>query len=71
MARAYRRSTLAGARGPGRDFVLINSAAALIAADRAISLKEGVQIAAESIDSGAAARVLEEFVAVTRSFAGD
>ena len=65
------RGIFAGARGPGRDFVLINSAAALIAADRAISLKEGVQIAAESIDSGAAARVLEEFVAVTRSFAGD
>jgi anthranilate phosphoribosyltransferase len=63
------RAIFGGAQGPDRDFVLINAGAALLAADRASDLKAGVQLAAQAIDSGAATRALDEFVAVSRSFA--
>jgi anthranilate phosphoribosyltransferase len=45
---------LAGQKGPHRDIVLVNAAAALVAAGRAADLRAGVTSAAESIDSGAA-----------------
>jgi anthranilate phosphoribosyltransferase len=48
------REVLAGTPGPRRDVVLINSAAGLVAAGRAADLNEGMRLAAESIDSGAA-----------------
>lgn len=48
------RALLDGARGAYRDAVLLNAAAALVVADKAGSLKDGVALAAESIDSGAA-----------------
>jgi len=57
-----------GEMGPGRDFVLINAGAALLAAERAATLREGVRLAAHSIDSGAARRALEAFVETTRGF---
>lgn len=53
------RETLAGARGPRRDIALVNSAAALAAAGKAASYAEGMRLAAESIDSGAARGKLE------------
>ena len=59
------RALLAGARSPYRDAVLLNAAAALVIADRAADLHEGAAIAAESIDSGAAARKLETLARVT------
>jgi len=49
---------LAGATGPYRDIVLLNAAAALIVAGRATNLPAGVALAAEAIDTGAAAGVL-------------
>ncbi|WP_149538110.1 anthranilate phosphoribosyltransferase [Siccirubricoccus phaeus] len=49
---------LGGARGPYRDIVLLNAAAALIVAGRTESLRAGAALAAEAIDSGAAAAVL-------------
>jgi len=49
------RALLAGAPGAYRDAVLLNAAAALMVAGRAESLPEGAALAAESIDSGAAA----------------
>ena len=55
--------------GPRRDIVLINAAAALVAGGKAHDLKEGVALAAHSIDSGAAARTLERLVAFTRTLA--
>jgi anthranilate phosphoribosyltransferase len=61
------REVLRGARGPKRDIVLINSAAALVAAGRADNLREGVSIAAEAIDSGRAAAKLEALAAYTTS----
>jgi len=61
-------TVLAGQRGPLRDIVLLNSAAALVAADIAADLGEGVSLAAASIDGGAAARALGRFVEVSNSF---
>ena len=50
---------LHGAPGPYRDTVLFNAAAALIVADRAADLREGVHLAARSIDRGDARTALE------------
>ncbi|RHZ92800.1 anthranilate phosphoribosyltransferase [Cereibacter sphaeroides] len=52
-ARAF-RALLDGAPGAYRDAVLLNAAAALVVADRAADLREGVEIATDSILSGAA-----------------
>jgi anthranilate phosphoribosyltransferase len=58
---------LDGARGPFRDIVLLNSAAALIVAGRAQSLGEGVELAAASIDEGKAAQALARLIAVGKA----
>ncbi|MHB1293917.1 MAG: bifunctional anthranilate synthase component II/anthranilate phosphoribosyltransferase [Anaerolineae bacterium] len=57
---------LAGQRGPRRDVVLLNAALALHVAGAAADLTEGMQVAAASIDSGQAARVLDDLVAFGR-----
>jgi len=49
------REILGGSRGPRRDIVLVNAAAGLVAAGLATNLQDAMRIAAESIDSGAAA----------------
>jgi len=59
------RGVLDGKKSPHRDVVLLNAAAALVAARRAKHLSEAVPIAAKSIDSGAAAAKLERLVAFT------
>ena len=51
---------LGGEKGPRRDVVLMNSSAALVVAGIASSLKEGVRLAAHTIDSGQALGVLKE-----------
>ena len=53
MGNAF-RALLDGATGAYRDAVLFNAAAALVVADRAATLTEGVDLARASIDSGAA-----------------
>lgn len=63
------RSILEGQRGPKRDIVLINAAAGLVVADKASSLKEGMSLAADSIDSGAALAKLEALAGFGRSCA--
>ncbi|HLC27948.1 MAG TPA: anthranilate phosphoribosyltransferase [Dehalococcoidia bacterium] len=60
-------ATLKGERGPMRDVVLLNAAAALMAADAVRDLREGARVAQGSIDSGAAARRLAEWANFTRS----
>ncbi|MGE0223085.1 MAG: anthranilate phosphoribosyltransferase [Acetobacteraceae bacterium] len=50
---------LQGAPGPYRDTVLLNAGAALVVADRASDLREGVRLAARSIDRGDALAALE------------
>ncbi|MDQ2067557.1 anthranilate phosphoribosyltransferase [Xinfangfangia sp. CPCC 101601] len=59
------RALLDGASGAYRDAVLLNSAAALVVADHALDLKEGVEMARSSIDSGAAKAKLAALVRLT------
>jgi anthranilate phosphoribosyltransferase len=63
------RRVVAGERGPVRDIVMLNAAAALVAADAVVDLADGVARAAAALDDGAAAAVLERFVAVSRDAA--
>ena len=56
---AVLRSILEGAHGPKRDIVLVNASAALVAAGKALDFGEGMALAAESIDTGAASAKLE------------
>jgi anthranilate phosphoribosyltransferase len=63
-------AVLAGTPGPDRDYVVVNAAAGLVAAGRAASLADGVKVAADSIDSGAAAGVLRKYVDLTRKLGG-
>jgi len=57
------RRLLAGERGAYRDAVLLNTAAALIVAGRAPNLADGAALAAETLDSGAAATLLDRWIA--------
>ncbi|MGX9354422.1 anthranilate phosphoribosyltransferase [Roseobacteraceae bacterium S113] len=59
------RALLDGAPGAYREAVRLNSAAALVVAGKAGDLKEGADMAAESIDSGAAKRAIETLAKVT------
>ena len=59
------RDVLAGKPGPFRDIVLLNTAAALIVGGKVATLKEGVALAAQSIETGAAQRALERLVAIS------
>lgn len=59
------RGVLAGEKNAFRDIVLLNTAAALIVAERVDDLRSGVELAAETIDSGAAVTTLERLVTVT------
>src|SRR5690606_9812564 len=59
------RDVLAGKPGPFRDVVLLNAAAALIVGGKTQSLTEGVELAARSIDSGAAQHALDRLIAIT------
>ncbi|MEY3680410.1 MAG: anthranilate phosphoribosyltransferase [Actinomycetota bacterium] len=61
------RRVVGGDHGAHRDIVVLNAAAGLVVADAAADLTEGVALAAQSIDSGAAARVLERLVAVSNA----
>jgi anthranilate phosphoribosyltransferase len=63
---AIARGVLAGEAGPRREAVVLNAAAALIVAGRAGDLAEGARRARESLDSGAAASVLERVARMTR-----
>lgn len=63
---AITRAVLGGEKGPRRDIVLVNASAALVAAGVAKDFREGVTIAAESIDSGTARRRVEELAAFTQ-----
>ncbi|MCW5775636.1 MAG: anthranilate phosphoribosyltransferase [Phycisphaeraceae bacterium] len=59
------RAVLAGEPGPRRDVTLLNAAAALLVADAAASLAEGLAQAAEAVDSGRARETLETLVQVS------
>ena len=63
---ATTRAILAGGGGPARDIALFNAGAAIYAGGRADSLRDGVESAAQTVDSGAAAACLEGYVALSR-----
>jgi anthranilate phosphoribosyltransferase len=59
------RTILTGEAGPRRDIVVANAAAAIVAAGRAADFLEGAQLAAQSIDSGAARKKIDALIAFT------
>jgi len=61
------REILGGAKSPKRDVVLLNTAAALVAAGRVDHLADAVPLASKSIDSGAAAEKLQRLVRFTNT----
>lgn len=69
-AEAVRR-VLAGDHGAHRNIVVLNAGAAMVVADRATSLAEGIEMACEAIDSGAAAATLQRFADESQAAAAD
>lgn len=59
------RAIFEGEPGPRRDIVMMNAAAAVFVAGRAANLREGVDLATASIDSGAAGEKLEALIEFT------
>ncbi|MBW1960000.1 MAG: anthranilate phosphoribosyltransferase [Deltaproteobacteria bacterium] len=59
------RNILTGKKGPQRNVVALNAAAALMAAGVADNLKEGIRLAESSIDEGAAMKKLKDLVEYT------
>jgi anthranilate phosphoribosyltransferase len=55
-------------KGPRRQAVILNAAGALMVGDKAESLKEGVKLAKEIIDSGLAQDKLNEFTEASHAF---
>ncbi len=60
------RLILEGEKSPRRDVVVLNSALGLVAGGKARGISEGLEIAASSIDSGAAMRKLKDLIETTR-----
>lgn len=67
---AITRAVLEGERGPARDVTVLNAGAALLVAGRADDLRAGCALAAQAIDDGRARAKLDQFLAITQSFAG-
>ncbi|HEV7492266.1 anthranilate phosphoribosyltransferase, partial [Baekduia sp.] len=66
---ATTRAVFAGAEGPDTDLVLLNSGAAIYAAGRTDDLRSGVELARETIASGAATAALQEYVRISTELA--
>lgn len=66
---AILRNVFAGAKGPTRDILVANAAAALLAANRAESIRTAIPLAAAAIDTGRAARLCEWLIKFTRETA--
>ncbi len=62
---AIARDILGGSNGARHDIVVANAGAALYVAGMAASIRDGVQLARESLASGAARQKLEELIAIT------
>jgi anthranilate phosphoribosyltransferase len=65
-SKAMLLESLGNAQGPARDIVVLNAGTALYAANQAASIREGIERARASIESGAARRKLDAFVALTQ-----
>jgi anthranilate phosphoribosyltransferase len=55
-------------QGPPRDMALLNAAAAIVVADRAATMQQGIALAAQAIDTGAARGALRKLVAISNRF---
>jgi len=64
------RALLGGEGGPVRDYVLLNSAGVLLVGDLAANIRDGVQLAAQAIDSGAAKDCMESMIEVSQASGG-
>ena len=64
---ALLRQVLNGDTGPRRDVVLLNAAAAILAAGRAEDWPQAMDVARESLDSGRAAQVLSRLIETSRT----
>ena len=58
-------SILKGEKGPGRNVVLMNASAALVAAGKARGFRQGMEMAADSVDSGMAMDKLKQLIKMT------
>ena len=65
------RNVLAGKKGPARDAVLVNAAAAFCVGGKAQNLREGMELAAGSIDSGWAEKALKDLVRISNEEPGE
>jgi anthranilate phosphoribosyltransferase len=61
------RDVLAGSRGAAREAILLNAAGAVAASGHADDLREGLELARDAVDSGAAAERLDRLVAFSRA----
>ena len=61
------REVFEGSNGGARSAVLLNAAGAIAASGHARNLREGLAVATEAVDSGAAGARLEELIAFTRA----
>ena len=59
------RDLLDGAKGPYRDVVLLNAAAALLVGESVETLRDGVDMAAQAIDDGQARAALDRLIEIT------
>jgi anthranilate phosphoribosyltransferase len=59
------REVLGGAKGARRSAVLLNAGAAIAAAEVCETIRDGVRLAEQAIDSGAALERLERFILAT------
>jgi anthranilate phosphoribosyltransferase len=69
-SQAVLRGVLDNQAGAARDIVILNAGAALYAANVAPTIKEGIALARQAIESGAAKQKLEQFVAFTQKAGG-
>lgn len=67
MNAAITRHVLEGKKGPHRDIVCLNAAAAIVAGGKAADMKQGWKLANNSIDSGKAMQVLEDLIRVSKA----
>ena len=63
---ATMRRLLNGEGGPVRDYVLLNSAGVLLIGDLVTDIRDGIQLAAQSIDSGAAKECMESMIEASK-----
>ena len=61
------RKILAGSKGPQRDAVLMNTSAALLVGEKVITLRDGVSLSQDLLDSGRALNKLEQFIELSQN----